>query len=84
MVRFDPPRFSPDSLVGPSLVGPWPDGPWCLLGAAALAAPFAVLAQGADLHVAVAAGLACLVSPSAAIEAMMGVARLTQLAAPPR
>ena len=79
MVRLNPPRFTPDSLVGP-----WPDGPWCLLAAAALAAPFAVLAQGADLHLAVAAGLACLVSPSAAIEAMMGVARLTQMAAPPR
>lgn len=79
MVRLTPPRFSPDSLVGP-----WPDGPWWLLGAAALAAPFAVLAQGADLHLAIAAGLACLVSPSAAIEAMMGVARLAQLAAPPR
>jgi hypothetical protein len=55
-----------------------------LLGAAALAAPFAVLSQGADLHLAIAAGLACLVSPTAAIEAMMGVARLAQLAAPPR
>ncbi len=79
MVRLTPPRFSSDALVGP-----WPEGPWCLLGAAALAAPFAVLSQGADLHVAIAAGLACLVSPSAAIEAMMGVARLAQLAAPPR
>ncbi len=84
MVRLQPPPFTRDSLVGPSLVGPWPDGPWCLLGAAALAAPFAVLAQGADLHLAIAAGLACLVSPTAAIEAMMGVARLAQLAAPPR
>jgi len=79
MVRLTSPRFSSDALVGP-----WPDGPWWLLGAAALAAPFAVLSQGADLHVAIAAGLACLVSPSAAIEAMMGVARLAQLAAPPR
>ena len=79
MVRLTPPRFPRDALVGP-----WPEGPWWLLAAAALAAPFAVLSQGADLHVAIAAGLACLVSPSAAIEAMMGVARLTQLAAPPR
>ncbi|CAA9255044.1 MAG: hypothetical protein AVDCRST_MAG27-2774 [uncultured Craurococcus sp.] len=79
MVRLKPPPFTPDSLVGP-----WPDGPWWLLGAAALAAPFAVLSQGADLHLAIAAGLACLVSPTAAIEAMMGVARLAQLAAPPR
>ena len=79
MVRLNSPRFPRDSLVGP-----WPDGPWWLLGAAAVAAPFAVLAQGADLHVAIAAGLACLASPSAAIEAMMGVARLTQMAAPPR
>ena len=79
MVRLTPPRLSPNSLVGP-----WPDGPWWLLGAAALAAPFAVLAQGADMHLAIAAGLACLASPTAAVEAMMGIARLTQLAAPPR
>jgi uncharacterized membrane protein len=79
MVRLVQPRFSPDSLVGP-----WPEGPWWLLGAAALAAPFAVLGQGADLHLAVVACLACLASPPAAIETVLGVARLAQLAAPPR
>ncbi len=79
MARMEQARFSRDALVGP-----WPEGPWCLLGVAALAAPFAVLGQGADAHAAIAAGIACLASPSAAIEAMMGVARLTQLAAPQR
>jgi uncharacterized membrane protein len=71
------------------LVGPWPEGPWWLLGAAAVAAPFAVLGQGADAHVAAAAALACLASPPAAIEAVLGIARLTlrvdsSLSLPPR
>ncbi|MBL6454219.1 hypothetical protein JMJ55_02715 [Belnapia sp. T6] len=67
-----------------SLMGPWPEGPWWLLAAAALAAPFAVLLQGGDLHLALLASLACLATPGAAIEAMMGVARVTQLIEPPR
>jgi len=58
------------------MAGRWQEGPWALLGAAALAAPFAVLAQGGDAHAAVLAGLACLGSPGAAIEAMLGLARL--------
>ena len=61
------PRFS---------LGPWPDGPWWLLGAASVSAPVAVLAQGGDMHVAILASLACLATPSAAIEAMAGLARL--------
>jgi uncharacterized membrane protein len=84
MARLDRPRF-PNRVSGHlPLVGPWPDGPWWLLAAAALAAPIAMLWQGADMHVAVAAALACLASPSAAIEAILGVARLTLLASPPQ
>jgi hypothetical protein len=45
------------------------------LVAASAAAPFAVLAQGGDLHIAILSGLACLATPAAAIEAMMGLAR---------
>lgn len=67
-----------------ALVGPWPEGPWWLLGAAAVASPLALLGQGADAHVATAAALACLAAPPAAIEAVLGVARLTLRAAPPR
>jgi hypothetical protein len=59
--------------------GEWPEAPWALLGACALAAPCAVLVQGGDAHTAVLAGLVCLGSPGAAIEAMLGLARLTSL-----
>lgn len=65
------------------ITGRWPEGPWALLSAAALAAPFAVLAQGGDAHTATLAGLACLGSPGAAIEAMLGLARLLLLAQGP-
>lgn len=80
MARVDKPRFPRPGLP---LVGPWPDGPWLLLGAAAVAAPVAVLCQGGDLHVALLASLACLATPGAAIEAMMGLARLALAVAPP-
>jgi hypothetical protein len=60
--------------------GAWPEGPWALLGGAALAAPAAVLIQGGDAHTAVLAGLVCLATPGAAIEAMLGLARLATLA----
>jgi len=84
MVRLDRPRF-PNRVAGHRpLIGPWPEGPWWLLAAAALAALFAMLGQGADMHVALVAALACLASPPAAIEAVLGVARLALLASPPR
>lgn len=54
-----------------------------MLGLAALAAPCAVLLQGGDVHAATFAGLATLVSPCAAIEAMLGLARLANLVRPP-
>jgi len=50
--------------------------PWALLFGAALAAPAFVLGQGGEWQVAVLAALACLASPGAAIEAMLGLARL--------
>ncbi|MCB4823447.1 hypothetical protein [Roseicella aerolata] len=75
---MDKPRFSQ-----PRLLGPWPEGPWWLLAAAALAAPFAVLGQGGNLHLAVLAALACLATPGAAIEAMTGLARLALAVVPP-
>jgi len=65
------------------LVGPWPEGPWWLLAGASIAAPFAVLWQGGDLHVAILAALACLATPSAAIEAMTGLARAALAICPP-
>ena len=65
------------------MTGDWPEAPWALLGACALAAPCAVLAQGGDAHTAVLAGLVCLGSPGAAIEAMLGLARLASLAQGP-
>ena len=64
-------------------IGGWPDGPFWLLAAASAAAPAAVLGQGGTLQVAVLAALACLASPGAAIEAMMGLARLALAVAPP-
>ncbi len=64
------------SRVGPDL---WREAPWLLLTTAALAAPFAVLAQGGDAQTAVLAGLACLASPCFAIETMLGLARLAQV-----
>jgi hypothetical protein len=64
-------------------LGHWPEGPWWLLVAASAAAPVAVFAQGGDLHVALLAALACLATPGAAIEAMMGLARLALSVAPP-
>ncbi len=69
---------------GSGMAGWWQEGPWALLGSAALAAPFAVLAQGGDAHTAVLAGLACLGSPGAAIEAMLGLARLLLLVQGPQ
>jgi hypothetical protein len=65
------------------LIGEWPEGPWALLGATALAAPLAVMSQGGDAHTAVLAGLACLATPGAAVEAMLGLARLATLAEGP-
>jgi hypothetical protein len=58
------------------LTGDWPEGPWLLLLSTALAAPFAVLGQGGEWHTAVLAALACLATPGAAIEAMLGLGRL--------
>lgn len=54
----------------------WQEGPWVLLGATAVAAPFAVLDQGGDGRTAMVAALACLASPCFGIELMQGVARL--------
>ncbi|MEN0072762.1 hypothetical protein [Roseicella sp. DB1501] len=79
MARVDRPRIARPRPCR----GPWPEGPWWLLGAAALAAPPAVLIQGGDLHVALLASLACLATPGAAIEAMMGLARLALAVVPP-
>jgi hypothetical protein len=42
-----------------------------------------VLGQGGTLQVAILAALACLATPGAAIEAMMGLARLALAVAPP-
>jgi hypothetical protein len=47
-----------------------------MLMVAALAAPLCVLDQGGSLHAAVFAGLVVLAIPGAAVEAMIGVARL--------
>ena len=52
------------------------DVPFLLLGAAALAAPPLVLAQGGDAAAAWLAAFAVLGTPAAAIEAMLGLARL--------
>ena len=84
MARLDKSRLTrpPRLPLGPPH-GPWPDGPWWLLGAASVAAPVAVLGQGGDLHVALLASLACLATPGAAIEAMMGLARLALAIVPP-
>ena len=79
MRRAEKPRFPEPGFP----LGPWPDGPWWLLLAAVVAAPFAVLFQGGDLHLALLAALACLATPGAAIEAMAGVARLALAAVPP-
>jgi hypothetical protein len=65
------------------MTGDWPEAPWALLGACALAAPCAVLIQGGDVHTAVLAALVCLGTPGAAIEAMLGLARLASLAQGP-
>ena len=59
------------------MTGPWPEFPWQLLCAISLAAPVLVLGQGGDWHAAVVAGIACLATPGAAIEATLGLARLT-------
>jgi len=64
-------------------LGPWPEGPWWLLGLASGAAPAAVVWQGGDLHVALLASVACLATPGAAIEALLGLARLALAMAPP-
>jgi hypothetical protein len=54
-----------------------------LLGLASGAAPAAVVWQGGDLHVALLASVACLATPGAAIEALLGLARLALAMAPP-
>jgi hypothetical protein len=79
MARLEKPRVTRPPLS----LGPWPDGPWWLLVAASVAAPVAVLCQGGDVHVALLASLACLATPAAAIEAMMGLARLALAMVPP-
>jgi hypothetical protein len=79
MARVDQPQFSRP----PSSLGGWPDGPFWLRAAASAAAPVAVLGQGGTLQVAILAALACLATPGAAIEAMMGLARLALAVAPP-
>ncbi len=50
--------------------------PFLLLGAAAVAAPFAVLGQGGDLHTAFLAACVVLGAPGAAVESMAGAARV--------
>ena len=79
MARLDSPRFNRPRLP----LGPWPEGPWWLLVLASGAAPVAVVWQGGDPHVALLASLACLATPGAAIEAMMGLARLALAMVPP-
>lgn len=79
MARVDKPRFSRPQ----SSLGSWPEGPFWLLGAASAAAPLAVLGQGGTMQVAILAALACLATPGAAIEAMLGLARLALAVAPP-
>jgi len=54
-----------------------PDWPLLVLGVAALAAPFAVLDQGGGWHTALFSVPATLAIPALAIEAMLGLARLT-------
>jgi hypothetical protein len=85
MARADKPGIGRRNLESAARLGlaPWPDGPWWLLVAAAVAAPFAVLAQGGAPHDAAFAALACLATPSAAIEAMLGLARMALGAVPP-
>ena len=84
MARVEkPPILKPPVFRRHGPLGGWPDGPFWLLAAAAAAAPAAVLGQGGTLQVAVLAALACLATPGAAIEAMMGLARLALAVAPP-
>ena len=79
MARVDKPRFPTPRFSA----GAWPEGPWWLLMAAAAAAPVAVLCQGGTLQLALLAALACLATPGAAIEAMLGIARLALAVVPP-
>jgi|GEM_PF-3089797 len=85
MVRAVEPGGAKRSRQAPGmpLVGGWPDGPFWLLIAASGAAPVAVLAQGGSLHAALVAALACLATPGAAIEAMLGLARAALSVTPP-
>jgi hypothetical protein len=85
MVRAVEPGAAKASRRRPDLplAGGWPEGPLWLLGAATVAAPVAVLAQGGDLHAALVAALACLATPGAAIEAMLGLARAALAIVPP-
>jgi hypothetical protein len=53
--------------------------PFILLGAAALAAPMAVLGPGGDWRTAVLAACVVLGAPGAAVEGMIGAARLAVL-----
>lgn len=53
--------------------------PFLLLGACALAAPVAMLGQGSDWHSAVLAACVVLGAPAAALEGMIGAARLAVL-----
>ena len=84
MARVEKPRvFRPQVSGRHAPLGGWPDGPFWLLAAAAAAAPAAVLGQGGTLQVAILAALACLATPGAAIEAMLGLARLALAVVPP-
>lgn len=84
MARVDKPRTPRHPISRRHApLGGWPDGPFWLLAAASAAAPVAVLGQGGTLQVALLAALACLATPGAAIEAMMGLARLALAVAPP-
>jgi hypothetical protein len=53
--------------------------PFILLGAAALASPVAVLGQGGDWHTAILAACVVLGAPGAAVESVIGAARLAVL-----
>jgi hypothetical protein len=52
--------------------------PFGLLAASAIAAPFMVVGQGGDWHTAILAGLVVLGAPGAAVDAMIGAARVAQ------
>ena len=70
----------------PGALAPWSraDLPLALLVSAALVSPLLVLEQGGDWHTAVLAGCVVLGMPGAAVEAMVGVARLALWVEPPQ